>query len=166
MPLCFLYSIGGNMESFISRIGGKRAAKAGQSKPYRELIIKNYLSFRKNKKGTVYTVPFSKRTIIRPVTQYGFSWCERRDLNPHGSYSASTSSWCVCRFRHPRIFTDTTCKCKDYYSIAENTCQGIAHKILRHHQSFPKRLLRPPPHNIKWWGNAGLSHKIPLGEDN
>ena len=30
------------MESFISRIGGKRAAKAGQSKPYRELIIKNY----------------------------------------------------------------------------------------------------------------------------
>lgn len=93
-------------------------------------------------------------------------WCERRDLNPHGSYSASTSSWCVCRFRHPRIFTDTTCKCKDYYSIAENTCQGIAHKILRHHQSFPKRLLRPPPHNIKWWGNAGLSHKIPLGEDN
>ena len=27
-------------------------------------------------------------------------WCERRDLNPHGSYSASTSSWCVCRFRH------------------------------------------------------------------
>ena len=88
------------MESFISRIGGKRAAKAGQSKPYRELIIKNYLSFRKNKKGTVYTVPFSKRTIIRPVTQYGFSWCERRDLNPHERNAHKNLNLARLPFRH------------------------------------------------------------------
>src|SRR5690606_6286880 len=31
------------------------------------------------------------------------SLCEGGDLNRHGSYPASTSSWCVCQFRHLRV---------------------------------------------------------------
>ena len=33
----------------------------------------------------------------------GDQQCGREDLNLHGFYPASTSSWCVCQFRHDRV---------------------------------------------------------------
>jgi hypothetical protein len=32
------------------------------------------------------------------------SWCGRGDSNPHGIATASPSSWCVCQFRHFRVW--------------------------------------------------------------
>src|SRR5437016_2877675 len=32
-------------------------------------------------------------------------WCGRGDSNPYGLATASPSSWCVCQFRHFRLYS-------------------------------------------------------------
>src|SRR5450631_3714438 len=45
-------------------------------------------------------------------------WCGEGDLNPHEIAPASTSSWCVCQFRHLRV--QTAC-----YFLAGVGCAAI-----------------------------------------